>query len=419
MAIRTISATGGNFGSASTWEEGIVPVSADDIIGTTASGNLIMNTNYNVSNVDFLNYTGTINCSQSTGSINVQGATATFNPNMIILTRSGGGQVQFFSPTSITINPNGLTFGRIGMGQGTKTFVTPLNIDCTYYNNQNPATEISANISSTTFVGQINLWNGGVFNSSDTIVMNAGSTFSFRGYTGSTCFWDTSPFGRGLFEINTEGGTFYTKRSLTSTGQVSLPMTIKYVSGNLGNIAIASNGFTNLQISGMTVSSLQLYEGSTTTATEKIKAENAFSLLNNGTVAIYGTQGFHFNSFTIQRNNTSFLNNPSAINACSLVLENGGEYIIDKFVATGFGATLSNYQTIIRAATASGTPCNMTIGTSSSVLGFLDIRDIDATSTTYVLGETLNTLTRTTGFTTSIPTGGGGGSTETSHTFIL
>ena len=40
MATRTISNSGGNYNSTSTWVEGIIPTAADDVVATGTSGNL-------------------------------------------------------------------------------------------------------------------------------------------------------------------------------------------------------------------------------------------------------------------------------------------------------------------------------------------------------------------------------------------
>lgn len=45
MATRTISDTGGNWNSTSSWVEGAVPVDGDDVVATATSGNLTVNVN--------------------------------------------------------------------------------------------------------------------------------------------------------------------------------------------------------------------------------------------------------------------------------------------------------------------------------------------------------------------------------------
>ncbi len=59
-ATRTISNTGGNWSATGTWVEGAVPTSADDVVATATSGNLIINTTAAVRSIDLTSYIGTL-----------------------------------------------------------------------------------------------------------------------------------------------------------------------------------------------------------------------------------------------------------------------------------------------------------------------------------------------------------------------
>ncbi len=55
-AVRTISTSGGNYNSTSTWVEGVVPTSADDIVATDSSGALYVNVASNGKTLNLLSY---------------------------------------------------------------------------------------------------------------------------------------------------------------------------------------------------------------------------------------------------------------------------------------------------------------------------------------------------------------------------
>jgi len=65
MATRTISNAGGNWNATGTWVEGIVPTSADDVVATATSGNLVINTTANCLSLNFTNYVGTLSGSSN------------------------------------------------------------------------------------------------------------------------------------------------------------------------------------------------------------------------------------------------------------------------------------------------------------------------------------------------------------------
>lgn len=76
MAIRTISATGGNFNAITSWVEGVVPVAADDIVALSngTSGSLTVNVTSTVRSIDFSQYTATLTY---TSQLTVTGASLT------------------------------------------------------------------------------------------------------------------------------------------------------------------------------------------------------------------------------------------------------------------------------------------------------------------------------------------------------
>lgn len=88
MAIIEISAAGGNFNATSSWVGGVVPTSADDIIGTASSGPLTINVNGVCKSIDLTYYNNTITQQASefliNGNTNYAGVAWNVAPNIIL-----------------------------------------------------------------------------------------------------------------------------------------------------------------------------------------------------------------------------------------------------------------------------------------------------------------------------------------------
>ena len=122
MAIITVSATGGNFNATAAWVGGVVPTSADDIVGAATSGQLTVNVASTVRSMNFSAYTNTI----------------TFNNTLTLgtasLTNDFGGASTTYSGTSNLICNVASTFVQnntnripgLQVGAGTKTLSTNL-----------------------------------------------------------------------------------------------------------------------------------------------------------------------------------------------------------------------------------------------------------------------------------------------------
>lgn len=108
MAIRTISAAGGVFTTAGTWDGGVVPIANDSIVGLSTSGPLTVSAaTVILAGMDFSQYTNTLtlNNTLSFGMATVNSNT-TFSPTMSIV-------------TSTTFNEtNGLAYIPNGAGAG-------------------------------------------------------------------------------------------------------------------------------------------------------------------------------------------------------------------------------------------------------------------------------------------------------------
>lgn len=123
MAIITVSATGGNFNATGTWVGGVVPTSADDIVGASTSGQLTINVASTVRSMNFSAYTNTI----------------TFNANLTLgtaaLTNDLGGASTNYAGTagnlicnvaSTFVQNNTNRIPGLQFGAGTKTLNTDL-----------------------------------------------------------------------------------------------------------------------------------------------------------------------------------------------------------------------------------------------------------------------------------------------------
>lgn len=135
MPQRTISATGGNFGSASAWVEGVVPTTADFIVGLTTSGNLTLNTSFSVQYVDFTNYTGTMNMGIFALTLNLVSATSSFGASTswtYSISGSSGTSLGDWGRFICTVAHNFSQSGtailpQFTFGAGTKTLATDLH----------------------------------------------------------------------------------------------------------------------------------------------------------------------------------------------------------------------------------------------------------------------------------------------------
>lgn len=124
MAVITVSATGGNFNATAAWVGGVVPTSADDIVGAATSGQLTVNVASTVRSMNFSAYTNTI----------------TFNNTLTLgtasLTNDFGGASTNYAGTSNIICNVASTFIQnntnripgLQVGAGTKTLNTNLYV---------------------------------------------------------------------------------------------------------------------------------------------------------------------------------------------------------------------------------------------------------------------------------------------------
>lgn len=147
MAVRTISAAGGNWNSTATWVGGVIPTTSDHIVGDATSGQLTVNVNATVQYHDFSAYTQTLTLNSG---INLQfslaSATNVYGASM---NYGGTGTIIYQSVASTIIQNNTNRIPNIQMaGNVTRTFPTNL-----YVTNFNYANSPVFNGGNTIFVG--------------------------------------------------------------------------------------------------------------------------------------------------------------------------------------------------------------------------------------------------------------------------
>ncbi len=135
MAIRTISAAGGNWNSTATWVGGVIPTSSDSVLGDATSGQLTINVAATCQFVDFTNYTQTLTMGTSNFTFGLAGATSIFGSGMTFVNGTG----RIVCNVNHTFTQNTTSRFRLQIGAGTKTLTTNLYLS-------------SLNLSSTTSV---------------------------------------------------------------------------------------------------------------------------------------------------------------------------------------------------------------------------------------------------------------------------
>ena len=232
MATRTVANGGGNWGTTSTWVEGAVPTSADDVVFTATSGQLTINVTASCKSINFTNYTNTITFNNAIflsvfGNITfVTGFTINTTPN-----NSG-----IITAANSTIVSNGVTWPAVFRFGG---FTHTLSDNMIIYRMEGAGSSspvINGNkiyVTNTCF-----LYNGSIMSGTTEIIFYTGcNTFSLGG---------TARFYNN-FTINTN-------TTIAIAGLVTGGNIIKYISGTVlpvPSIVLDRTG-TTLDTSGMT-----------------------------------------------------------------------------------------------------------------------------------------------------------------------
>ncbi len=214
-ATRTIANGGGNYNSASTWVEGLVPTSADDVVATSTSGKLIINVTSAAKTLVLTNYVDTLvvdaNLSVSGTITLASGMKYTGSSNLICL-------------SSGTLTSNGIVVsGGLQLNGTNQTYTLADNWEVNGLLTCN-------GLYSTTLDGYSITCNGGYTQSSVAVVLGT-TNFILAG---------------GTWTSTTSSNTL--RNNLSFAGNVSLASTVAY---NSGTISYTSGTITT---SGSTLS---------------------------------------------------------------------------------------------------------------------------------------------------------------------
>lgn len=220
MAIRTISATGGNWNSTATWEEGVVPVANDDVFGVTSSGNLVVNVQTaTIKSLDMTYYTGTVSGTgrlmYNGGGTNSAGVSHSVEPNIIL----GGTWVSQPAPSGTYLQSPvfGRDFGNNNASCGIKlspTFVTAsTGLNFLFFNGS----------AATNIILYSDLWCRSLVcgGNTDRFVMGTYSFYISRQLTGAMYRSAAETPGFSTIKVvgdNIDGGATFSDCNITMTG---------------------------------------------------------------------------------------------------------------------------------------------------------------------------------------------------------
>jgi hypothetical protein len=415
MAIRTVSAAGGNFNATGTWVGAVAPVAGDGIVANATSGNLTLSADtVSLISADFTGYTGTLALSTREFTFNTAGTVfLTIGSGMTITFTTGSGR--FRISRAITITSNGKALPVSITGNNTTTLVGDLTIN--YSNNLNTTiTGADAIFTSTTSVdlSSLTMASGFKFYIRPSATMALSSTGLPRGYTvfdttQSITITDPIQLQPGTAVANTDVQTieFGKTASWSGAGTTNGRPNLMY---NLTG-AWSGSTFSLVSTANNNIYELMSYMGAGISVklnlTKKLNLDGLIVLsvpgTSKATLNVVGSGGFSASNVFID--NTRIVNgNAFSVNTSALKLTSDGTYSITNLLVSGLTAgnigLLSSFTASVPA----------TVSITSGGYFYAEITDINNVGTTqYALTQSSNTLLRTTGFTNSVSGGGGGG----------
>ncbi len=199
-AVRTISTSGGNYNSTSTWVEGVVPTLADDVVATSGSGPLTVNVASSAKTFNLTNYASTLTMN---ANLSVYGA-VTLASGMTY-----AGTSDLICLTTATLTSNGVTVsGGLQLNGTSQTYTLADNWTIT-------GLVTCTGITATTVNGNTLYCNGGYTQTSVTTV------------SGTTNF----VLGGGSWTSTTSSNVL--RNNLSFAGNVTLGSNVAYNTGTL------------------------------------------------------------------------------------------------------------------------------------------------------------------------------------------
>ncbi len=331
MALRTVSALGGNWNATTAWAGGVVPVVGDTVDFAATSGNLVVNVaTANLAGIDFTNYVGTItfNAAISTnGTVNLgTGGYTQAGVSGLVLTNT------------TTITSNGTVWSR------NLTFASA-NITYTLADTLSTTGTVSLSGTTTTILNGNTLNIGGTLTTTTSATVSGTTNIVFNG---SSCTWSNTSTGRltNNLTINTAG-------TLTISGTVRYDTgTLTYTAGTVittgSTLVIVAN--TTLNTNPIIWNNFSLFSNATVTMSSDVNITGTLTVTNGGTfTSVSGSQLVTSGNFAPAHNVTipltSTITLPNVINIVNVSASISGN-LNAAVVLTGPGINISGNLTV-------------------------------------------------------------------------
>lgn len=427
MAIRTISAAGGNWNSTATWVGGVIPTTSDSVLGDATSGQLTVNVSATVQFWDFTNYTQTLTLDtfrQLTAGL--ASATNTFGSGMDF---AGDGTIDMGTVSNTWVQN---TTNRIPNLQMRNSIITKTISTDMYVNNF-----VATNTSNTPTFNGNTIYVGGNFGENG-IVGNGngieGTTIFELDGTGviQTNFAGTMVI-TGTYNTTTKGLTLGVGGSLTFiTGSTSQFNIILYNSSNAdesGNITINTNKNFNLFLNNQNSGGALATVTTTFTQTPNIDLLGCYTISVarrniNSLPPTFIFEGASMNITKLSlvpfwRSSSSEVIPPVSPDVPITYM--GSNIKFDYLYTHSIGSIAASGGGIpskpLISSNSSGNQVSINLGSkiTTQIIDY-DFTDVDASGGEQIVAIN-GTLTNTSNITNVYPTGGGGGG-QTSYTFF-
>lgn len=430
MATRTISATGGNFNATSAWVEGVVPTSADVVVGNATSNNLTVNVSSACSNLNLANYTKTLTIN---ALLTVSGTDllSSFGASMTFAGTTSAANFLAFSSAHVLKQDTTSEIPNLGFhGSNTKVLLSDIYTQNCLQNGQSGAVVNSTG--STTYSVYVRRQIGG----------SGGTKHSYNGSavlrlvcTQSTVDNGISLSLQGTMSIDTEG-TIYTDSggfSLTTNASNQNPsLTITkakwYERSGLYVTSFGGSSATFSIDSSVYIPFVNLshFSGNATTRRQQI---TLLKPLNVGTLMFLDLEGIaaalsrtFSHQWYIRNNGVSASTlvsaptnygifpggtaGPTYFQAPNILLESGFTHSFGNIEMIGGAWTFTGYTKPLFSSITPSVVTNIVVGSrTSSVCIDYNFQDINASGGIQVIALN-STLTNTTNIITTYPFGG-------------